>query len=376
MGRAKRRRAAGEGTLEYLPKQGRWRIRLSTPEGRKSFTSKSQAEAIAKRDRYLRERTNFKPSGLTLSDYLDMWLSDVVRPHRAPATYTEYESVTRNHIKPRLGTILISELGAAHLQGLVSEKVREGYAPSGVRRIYAVLSSALKQAVKWKLLAVSPAEGVVLPRSYATSTTATRGALSAEQVRRLFAAAREWRGGRLYPILVLAVSTGLRQGEILGLRWSDIDLDRGTLTVRRTLHQDMTFGPTKAKRERLITLSGALRDMLVSHRRRNALESLRAPIGTKSSLGLVFVNSDGRPVNRAVLLQSFKRLCRREGLPAITFHELRHTCATLLAERGVHPSEVQRILGHADIKTTLGTYTHAWPEQARDAAEGLSELIL
>ncbi len=365
----------GEVWIEYLPGVGRYRTRLTTKRSdgtsaRKAFTGKTPHEVARKIEEWWRKHHGLATTELVFGEYLDRWLKDVVKPGKAPTTYAEYEGVIRNHLKPALGTVKLGELSVLHFQDLVSQKMHEGYSPAGVRRLHAVASSALKQAVRWRMIPSSPSEGVVLPRERNESR---RKALSAEQVRRLFRAADMWRGGKLYPILVVAVSTGLRQGEILGLWWDDIDLDRGLLTVRRTIHNARDYGPTKGRRERAVELSGRLVDLLREHRKRQARERLRASSWADSRH--VFTTAEGKPIHRAVLLQSFKRLCKREGLPEITFHELRHTCATLLARRNTYPSTVQRILGHRDIKTTLGTYTHEWPGQGRDAAEGLSELL-
>lgn len=252
---------------------------------------------------------------------------------------------------------------------------RNGYASGTARRIYAVLGSALNQAVKWQLLAASPMAGVDAPK--AQGDTTSRGALTLEQTRQLFGAAKAWRGGRLHPVLVLAVSTGVRQGEIVGLLWEDFDPDRATLTVRRTLHRKKggwSYGPTKSGKVRTLEIDNRLVALLRDHRRRQLEERVAAPAWTET--GHIFTTPEGRPIHRAVLYQSFKRLCRREGLPDITFHELRHTCATILAERGAHPNTVQAILGHAEVGVTLRTYTHAWLGQTREAASSLADVIL
>lgn len=253
---------------------------------------------------------------------------------------------------------------------------RQGYASSTARRIYAVLGAALNLAVKWQLLQASPISGVDAPKAQVDTTS--RGALTLQQTRRLFDAAKAWRGGRVHPVLVLAVSTGMRQGEILGLLWEDFDPDRATLTVRRTLHRKKggwSYGPTKSGKVRTLEIDERLVSLLKEHRHQQLEERMAAPELRWTETGHIFTTPEGKPIHRAVLYQSFKRLCKREGLPDITFHELRHTCATLMAQRGAHPNTVQAVLGHADIKTTLGTYSHEWPGRQRDAASSLADVI-
>lgn len=378
------RREKGSGTLEWLPKTERWRIRITvdTPTGkkRKAFTAKTKRAVADKRDAYLQAESGagFEAANLTVSEYLDRWLQDSVEQTRRPSTMVEYESVIRVHLKPAIGRVKLADLKAGHIQAMLSEMRRGGYAPGTARRVYAILGAALNQAVKWQLLSVSPMAGVEAPRAQQGSQQhGGRGSLTLEETRRLFDAAKAWRGGRLHVPLVLAVSTGMRQGEMLGLLWDDFDAERGTLTVQRTIHRhkdSWTYGPTKGGKSRVLEVDERLVSLLKDHRRSQLEERMKAPEWTET--GHVFTTLEGKPIHRAVLYQSFKRLLRREGLPDITFHELRHTAATILAERGAHPDTVRQILGHADISTTLRVYTHAWPGQTRSAATALADVIL
>lgn len=219
------KRENGAGSLEEL-KDGRWRVRLTVETSmgvrRKAFTAKTKKAVVAKRDAYLKDREGiaFDAEKVTVSDYLDRWLRDHVSHQRRPSTYVEYESAVRVHLKPALGTIKLQKLGPVHVEGLLSEKRREGYAEGTCRRIYAILGAAMTQALKWRLVNSNPVTPVDAPK---TPQRTTRMALTAEEVSRLFDAAKAWRGGRLYPILLLAVSTGMRQGEILALLWEDVE---------------------------------------------------------------------------------------------------------------------------------------------------------
>jgi integrase len=377
MAEKRKKRENGLGTLEYLPDVDRWRVRLTVETSggkrRKSLTAKRKKDVIAKRDAFLRRHHGiaFDAESLTVSAYLDRWIEDGVKQSRRPSTVTEYESVCRVHLKPHLGRLKLGDLKAAHVQALLSERRREGYAEGTCRRIYAILGSALSQAVKWQLIALSPMAGVDAPK---VPRRTGRTALTLEETRRLFAAASEWRGGRLYPLLLLAVSTGMRQGEILGLFWEDVDLGAGVISVRRTLHRDagIRYGPPKGGRTRRVEIDERLAAVLREQRRRQLEERVAASAWASES---VFTTTEGKPIHRAVLYQSFRRLCKREGLPEITFHELRHTCATLMAREGQQPGTVMRMLGHADIRTTLNLYSHEFPGEQRRAATALSDIL-
>ncbi len=375
MGKKRTRRENHAGTLEQL-NDGRWRVRLTveTARGkkRKAFTAKTKKAVVAKRDVYLQQREGvaFDAEKVTVSEYLDRWLEDSVKQTRRPSTVVLYELVVRVHLKPTIGSLQLQKLGPVHIQGLLAEKKREGYAEGTCRRIYAIMGAAMTQALRWRLVNSNPMQAVDAPKVPARTT---RMALTAEEVSRLFDAAKSWRGGRLYPILLLAVSTGMRQGEILGLLWEDVEGD--TITVRRTLHREKggaRYGPPKGGKARRVEIDARVAGVLKDHRKRQLAERMASQSWETEH---VFTTSEGRPIHRAVLLQSFKRLCRREKLPPVTFHELRHTCASLLAERGAHPNTVQALLGHADVALTLRTYTHAWPGQGKDAAEKLGDVL-
>ena len=361
---------------------GRWRVRLTVPtsvnpSGLKSFTAKTKGAVVKKRDAWLAERNGvaFDAEKMTVSEYLARWMRDSVSHSRRPSTVAEYTSVVRVHLDPAIGRIMLQKLGPAHVEALLAQKRRERYAEGTCKRIYAVLSAAMTQAVKWRLVNASPMAAVEPPK---VPQRTTRMALTAEEVARLFAAARAWREGRLYPILLLAVSTGMRQGEMLGLLWEDIEGD--SITVRRTLHRDgktneagsVRYGPPKGGKARRIELDSRVAAVLKDHRKSQLAERMRAFSWQTEH---VFTTHEGKPIHRAVLLQSFRRLLKREGLPVVTFHELRHTCGTLMAQRGVHPNAVQEVLGHADVALTLRTYTHAWRGQHADAMRAVSDLL-
>ena len=222
-----------------------------------------------------------------------------------------------------------------------------------------------------------------MPRNVATAVDPPRvhreeiQPLSPIQARAFLQAAQE---DRLEALYVLAIHCGLRQGELLGLRWEDIDLDAGTLQVRRTLTAakgDRVFtAPKTVKSRRNLRLTAGAIDALRGHYQRQLKERERLA-GLWQDQGLIFASEVGTPMNRHNLLnRSFKPLLRRAGLPhSVRFHDLRHTCATLLLGMGVHPKVVQELLGHSNVSITLDTYSHVLPSMGDQAASAMDDTL-
>ena len=264
------------------------------------------------------------------------------------------------HVVPALGNVRLSKLTPAHLQGFYRSKLDAGLSPRTVQYLHVVLHRALKQALRWGLVVRNVAEAVDPPRVPKKEVTP----LSPEQARAFLEAASG--GDRLEALYVLAVHTGMRQGELFNLRWDDVDLDAGVLRVQG--HEDRPEPPHR----------DALRDGPGSPQK--PPERQLGEIDRAGSLwrenGLVFATEIGTPLNRHNLTQrSFKPLLERAGLPQIRFHDLRHTCATILLSQGVHAKFVQELLGHATIAITLDTYSHVLPGMGGGTAEAMDEAL-
>jgi integrase len=275
-----------------------------------------------------------------------------------PVTFAKYEPIVCNHVKPSLGRLKLTALTPAHVRGLYREKLDGGLSPRTVHYAHVTLNKALKQAVSDGLIPRNVCEAVKPARPQKREIAP----LSPEQARRFLEACR---GERLEALFVLAVHTGMRQGELLGLHWENVDLEAGTLRVRRTLAQTndgpMLSAPKSAKSRRRIKLAGAAVGALTRHRATQNAERLRLG-GFWEDRGLVFPNRNGGFLSPYLLTDGpLKRPLERAGLPPIRFHDLRHTCATILLSRGVHAKLVQELLGHATISITLDTYSHVLP---------------
>src|SRR5215210_7641120 len=272
----------------------------------------------------------FDADNLKLGEYLDRWLSDSVADTVRPTTFERYEQIVRVHIRPTLGNLKLKNVTPAHVRGLYREKLEVGLSPRTVQYIHVTLHKALKQAVADGLIPRNATEAVKPPQ---VSREEMRP-LTAEQVKVLFEAAK---GDRLEALYVLAVTTGLRQGELLGLKWDDINLKVGTLQVRRTLTTakggPVLSAPKTKSSRRTVRLSQAALEALRSH-----LERQLGEIDQAGDLwcenGLIFASESGEPLDRRhITTHLFKPLLKRAGLPQIRFHDLRHTCATLLLSK-------------------------------------------
>ena len=373
------KRGNGEGSITRR-KNGGWMAQYAvyTAEGRKRKTiyGRTRKDVAAKLAKALSDRESgliFDAENLTLGKYLVLWLEESVQDTVRLTTYQSYERIVRLHIKPSLGRIKLDKLTPVHVRGLYRERLETGLSPRMVQLVHTTLHKALKQAVADGLIPRNVTEAVKAPRPVKKEMRP----LNPAQARGLLEAAR---GERLEALYALAVTTGMRQGEILGLKWEDLDLEAGTLQVRRTLSTAMgggvRFGPPKTARSRRNIRLPKLALSALRRHRKVQLEKQTKLSGLWEDHDLVFTTGVGTPMSRADLItRSFKPLLRRAGLPNIRFHDLRHTCATLLLLKGVHPKFVQELLGHSTISITLDTYSDVLPGMGDAAAGAMDEAL-
>ena len=300
-----------------------------------------------------------------MDQYLERWLRECKRSTVRPSTWFQYAGMMRNHVSPRIGGVRLQSLRPAHVQRLLSGMEGAGASPRLRQLVRTVLRAALEHAVRLGEIPRNPADLVDAPRVPRKEMRWLDG----EQAVRLL---DEARGDRLEALYVLAVSTGLRQGELLGLRWGDVDLQGGWLAVQRQLSDlrgklELTE-PKTSRSRRTVALPKVAAEALRRHKGR--LGAVPHPTA------LVFTDARGGPIRRQNLLRrSFRPLLARAGLPRIRFHDLRHTAATLLLGQGVHVKVVQEQLGHSQISVTLDTYSHVLAPMRRDAASRMDEVL-
>ena len=380
--KGKPRRADGEGTLEWLPKEKRWRIRLTvrTPEGkaRKAFTAKKQGDAIRKRDEYLKNsggrqaagvRRSIDPEKTTLAEYLPDWLRNAARGNNGASSFERYEQAVRLQLVPLLGAVTLAEINAGDVRYLKQTLLDEGLAPDTVAYVQGVLSTALNQAVSDRLIPENPSRLV----KRAKSRRQKMRTLDQEQAQRLVAAVGDTPDRVFY---LTAVRLGLRRGELLGLRWPDFDPGRRELSVRRA---EMVRGGEerwalpKDGEERTIRLGPRLVTAFQEHRKLQAEARLAAASWEHPEL--VFTGKAGVVIRDSTLHDRFKKILRGAGLPDIRFHDLRHTAATLMLKNKVDVRTVAEILGHKDPAMTLRKYAHVLSDMQDDAASRMDAVL-
>ncbi len=368
------KRGNSEGSITKRA-DGLWEARINLDGGkRKSFYAKTRQEAARKLAAALRDQEAGLPvlgDKQTVEQYFTAWLESV-KPTIRLTTWRRYEQFVRSHLLPTLGKISLVKLNAQHLQLLYAKKLEEGLSSTTVHHIHMMLHKALDRAMRLTLVQRNVSDLVDPPRLRRHEMKT----LTEAQARRLLAAAV---GDRLEALYVLALATGMREGELLALRWHDVDLERGTLQVQATL-QYTTAGPTfvepkTAQSRRRIALSKTAVDALRRHRVRQDEE--RRLLGDAwDNLDVVFPNAIGRPMDNVNFLRrQFLPLLERAGLPRIRFHDMRHTAATLLLGRGINPKIVSEMLGHASIEITLGLYSHVLPHMQQQAADAMDAAL-
>lgn len=373
--RAPKRRGNGEGSIYRREKLGVW-CGVLTVDGKRKYvyattrqeTARKLAAAIDARDKGMLITTPQQPLGR----YLDQWLAEAVKPRVRPWTFKGYEVLVRRHVKPVIGTVPLQKLTAQHVQRLVNRMIAGGASPKTASCALGVLRTALNEAMRWGLVSRNVAALVRRPRVDRFEIQP----LTPAEARHFLEVAASDRLGALYSV---ALTMGLRQGEALGLRWQDVDLDAGMLHVRFQLQRidgeglRLVAPKTKLSR-RTLAMPPTIVTNLKSHKARQAEERLRAG-GLWLETGLVFTTEIGTGLDGPNVTKSFQRLLEKAGLPRRRFHDLRHSCASLLLAQNVAPRVVMEVLGHSQISLTMNTYSHVLPELKRAAAAQMEDLI-
>ena len=350
-----KRRGKGEGSI-YRRKEGSWVAQYMAGSKRRYIYGSTRKEVAARLSKAIAERDSgivYDSGNPKVADYLDRWL-DSIKGTLRERTWRRHEEIMRLHLKPSIGGAKLDKLNALQVQVLYRSKLDGGLSPRTVQIIHATLYKALKQAVRWSLVPRNVCDAVVPPRVPKSEIKP----LDARQAKKLLDTARDTQPS-LYALYVLAVATGMRSGEILGLQWRDVDLEARTLQVRRTVFNGAVGTPKTARSNRGIRLPEI------------AVEALR---GHPRSSEWVFSSKKGTSLSVHNLHnRSWRPLLREAGLPHIRFHDLRHTCATLLLSKGVHPKVVQELLGHSSIEITLDTYSHVLPSMGSAAADAMDD---
>jgi integrase len=369
-------RGRNEGTI-FKREDGRWVAMMSLDGGtRKSFYGKTRQDVQRKLAEALRDRDKGLPitrdERQTFGHYVPSWLG-ILKPTLRPGAWQRYEELCRLHLVPALGKTPLTRLTVQQLNSLYAAKLMEGSSPRTVRYLHSTLHKALSDAQEMGLVQRNVATLAKPPRQrFHEMHTFTP-----DQARQFIHAVHN---DRLEALYVLAMTSGMRLGELLSLRWADVDLEAGYLVVQRSLRRingAWVYAQPKTEHgRRKLVLSTLARDTLSRHRDRQATErQALGPIWVANEL--VFTDEVGQPLRGTIVYRHrFLPLCRQAGLPAIRFHDLRHTTATLMLLQGVNPKVVSEMLGHASVTITLSLYAHVLPDMQKNAAAAMDRLLL
>jgi integrase len=387
---ARKRRGRSEGSIYFRETDKQWVGSISlgydgTGKRKRRVVYGATKQEVAEKLRQLQLKaisgTLSDVSRLTVGDYLQRWLDNTAKNKVRATTLERYEVLVRLHLKPNLGGVQLGRLGAIHVEDCYAQMERDGDGAWTRRMAGTLLSNALRHAVRLKLIAFNPAADVVKARPRDKEML-----FLTEPQTRAFLAAAESR--RLFALFALAIGGGLRQGELLGLQWPDIDFERGALTVARTLgtvaNQFVVKEPKSKHSRRTIKLPIFTLNALQEHRHAMLKEgNIAAPVFctksgqyiTKSNLTRQVFKPILKSANEAARARSIEQGTQAAVLPVIRFHDLRHTHATMLLSKGYSIKAVSHRLGHASIEITLKNYSHVLPEDDKALADGLDKMF-
>ncbi len=372
----RKRNPNGAGTITKR-KDGRYQaaVYVLQPDGtraRKFAYGRTWAECDAKRRELLDKAAQGIPvptRSAKLAEWLPYWLENVVKPRRKLSTYDKYEAHVRLYLVPLLGAKRLESLGVADVRRFLVQVEKKTTAATA-KEAHRVLRTALTAACREELVTRNVASLVEPPRSSSRELSPW----TLDETLTFLAASRR---DPLYAAFVLAITMGLRRGEIVGLRWSDVDLDKRVLYVRQQTQRRrgrLYDDDPKGRRRRAVPLPAMCIAPLRWHRMRQA--ALRERMGDKwETSGHVFTTRTGRPVEPRNVYRSFTRVARKAGLRVIRLHDARHGCATLLTAAGVAPRVVMEILGHSQISITMDVYTHVVQDTQREAISHMDRLL-
>lgn len=337
---------------------------------RRGFETKKEAEkALAALLNEVNEGTYIEPSKQLYSDYLNKWLKG--KEHSLSIqTLKLYKSYMKTHIVPALGHLKLSALNPLHIQEFVTELRNKGLSQTTVKRIFNVVNASLNSAVKMELIKKNPASAIEKPKWDSKEITIW----NLQEVSSFLKVAKS---SPYYIAFLLAIMTGMRQGEILALRWKDIDFENECLYVRQTLTHDGKEFKNGAKSKagnRSIGLDTHTISVLKQQRKKVVANKLKYGIAY-NDFDLVVCSSKGKPINPRNLLRTFNNLVTKANLPKIRFHDLRHTHASLMLQQGENIKLISERLGHSSVKITLDIYSHVLPNMQKDASNRLASQL-
>jgi integrase len=340
-------------------------------------TKRECQEAMIAAETLIDKGEYFIAENITFKDYLSKWLSDYAKIATAPRTYYRYEEIINKYINPKLGTIELNKLKPLHIQGFYNYCINDlNLSTTTVRQFHAIIHKALNKAVEWQMVNNNCSNAVDKPKKAKVDFTVLGDIETNMLLKRL-------EHMTLYIPVLIAVTTGMRRGEICGLKWENIDLDNGIIYVKEQLQKienklELVKVKTDGSKRKIIMLDYTI-PILKEHKKKYLTLKLRLGEAFKDE-GFVVFQADGSPYEPEYITKNYGRVLGRISkelaIPKIRFHDLRHTHATLMLKAGVHPKVVAERLGHSSITMTLNTYSHVLPDMQQEAAEKLNALLI
>ena len=377
-----KKRANGEGNIRKR-KDGRWEGRYTAgydPKTgnriNKNVLGRTQAEVREKLKAAIGEAQGLdaaRTGKYTVGQWMDVWYENYAKIKVRPSSHQTYRGYIDNHIKPNIGKIPLEKLTSLELQKFYkklltsgridrveSKHQAKGLSPKTVRNIHQMIGSAYNLAMEQKLVSRNPTQGCALPKVEHKEMKT----LTADQLSAFFQEARD---SGVYELYYLDLATGLRRGELLGLKWADVDLDRGVLKIQRAISRQngkVVEAPLKTK--------NAYRTLPLSADAISVLKMQKCKVGNSE---WVFPSPTGGPMSPDSVLHMLQRVLKRAGLPRIRFHDLRHTFATMALQNGVDVKTVSSMLGHYSAGFTLDTYAHVTTDAQLKAAQTMGNIL-
>lgn len=346
----------------------------------KWYTYDTQAEAEKECARLINELNQgilIEPSKMKVADYMDYWLENYAEIRTRENTLQSYKTFITHHIKPEIGNILLNKLQPLHIQQMLTRKSKTGRADGkkgglssrSVKYIYSILNEALNHAVKWRLIPQNPASAVESPLQVKKPVQIWTPA----ETRSFLDAAK---GNRFFTLFVMALSTGMRRGELLALKWHDVDFQTGIIQVNYTLSKQRTIKPAKTdKSQRQVVVTDNILEILSRHKARQSAERLKAGLKYQND-NLIFCSRLGTPLNAEnIAKRYFYPLIEKAKVRKIRFHSLRHCSATMALAKDSSLKVISERLGHSTIKTTGDIYAHASIEAQLGVAQKIDEIM-
>jgi integrase len=368
-------RAHNEGSVFQRP-DGKWRAQVSLDGNRLSFLANTKKEALAwilETKNQIAKGLTYRGAGTTLEEFLAEWLN-TVSSSGSKGTYFTYSWTVEKRIVPYIGNINLMDLRPDRIQRFYNYLQKEGLSPHAVAVTHKTLRVAMNHAVKLGLLGRNPCSGTIPPKAEQSEMKF----YDDQQVRSLLKTAQEI-GDKLYPLYFLAIHTGMRQAELMGLKWEDVDWKLSTIQVKRQVRHfkgaSYAFLEPKSKSgTRTIVLGKQALEILRDHKKEQE-RIISLSNGNWTSLDLIFPSSAGTPLTASNIRRDFRKLLKASGLPKIRFHDLRHTAASLMLNHGIPVLIVSKRLGHSKPSITIDVYGHLIPSRQEEAAQLMDNLM-